>query len=168
MTALGSASADRVTIDARFNGPPTTANGGCACGVAARYVDGPAEVALRAPVPLGTALAVERRGEAVLLRDGDQVVAEARPARAPDVEPPVRPDGRTRRAAMADAWQGRPALFARCWVCSPDREDGLGRHVRAAPRPPGRAPPPSSAPARASPRPRAGSRPRSCGARWTA
>jgi hypothetical protein len=126
VTALGSASADRVSIDARFNGPPTTANGGCACGVAALYVDGPAAVALRAPVPLDTALAVERQDAAVLLRDGDQLVAEARPAHAPDVLPPVRPTADDARAAMADAWPTRPALFARCWVCSPDREDGLG------------------------------------------
>jgi hypothetical protein len=126
VTALGSASADRVTIDARFNGPLTTANGGCACGVAALYVDGPAEVALRAPVPLDTPLAVERDGDTVLLRDGEHVVAQAQPAPAPDVEPPARPGVADARAAMARAWSGRPALFARCWVCGPDREDGLG------------------------------------------
>jgi hypothetical protein len=50
--ALGSATADRVTIDARFIGPLTSANGGCACGVAARFVPGPARVSPRAPVPL--------------------------------------------------------------------------------------------------------------------
>ena len=129
MIALGSASADRVTIDARFNGPPTSANGGCACGVAARLIHNPAhpaEVALRAPVPLGTELEVERWGDVVMLRHGDVVVAEARPAPGPDVLPPVRPTVAEGRAAMDNAWAGRPAVFAGCWVCSPTREDGLG------------------------------------------
>lgn len=126
MIALGSASADRVTIDARFNGPLTSANGGCACGVAARFVSGPAQVALRAPVPLGTPLDVERRDDAVTLRHGDQVVAEAAPAPAPDVLPPLRPTPADAGAAMAQAWDTRPAVFAACWVCSPTRADGLG------------------------------------------
>jgi hypothetical protein len=127
--ALGSASADRITIDARFNGPPTSANGGCACGVAARLIQGPAapvEVALRAPVPLGTGLDVERAGKLVTLRHGDVVVAEARLARAPDVEPPVRPTVADARAAMDRPWGNRPEVFAGCWVCSPTRDDGLG------------------------------------------
>ena len=126
MIALGSASADRVTIDARFNGPPASANGGCACGVAAQFVRGPAEVALRAPVPLGTPLHVERWSEAVKLRHGDAVVAEARPAPAPDVVPPVRPTVAEAGAAMGRAWDARPEVFAGCWVCSPTRADGLG------------------------------------------
>ena len=126
MIALGSASADRVTIDARFNGPPSSANGGCACGVAARFVPGPAHVALRAPVPLGTELDVERRDGGVALRHGDVVVAEARPAPAPDVVPPVRPTVSEARVAMEHGWDTRPAVFACCWVCSPTRADGLG------------------------------------------
>jgi hypothetical protein len=124
--ALGSASADTVTIDARFNGPLTSANGGCACGVAARFVPGPAQVALQAPVPLGTALDVDRRHEAVTLRHGDVVVAEARPAPAPDVLPPVRPTAADAATAMRNGWDTRPAVFADCWVCSPTRADGLG------------------------------------------
>ena len=129
MIALGSASADRITIDTRFNGPPTSANGGCACGVAARLIRDPAhpaEVALRAAVPLGTGLDVERWGDAVKLRHGDVVVAEARPAPAPDVVPPVRPTVAEARAAMDRAWDTRPEVFAGCWVCSPTRDDGLG------------------------------------------
>jgi len=83
-------------------------------------------VALRAPVPLDTPLAVDRRDDTVALRDRDVVVAEARPAAAPDLLPPVRPTVAQARAAMRQAWTGRPALFASCWVCSPARDDGLG------------------------------------------
>jgi hypothetical protein len=39
-------SEDALVIPARFNGPPRSANGGIACGAVARFVDGPAEVAL--------------------------------------------------------------------------------------------------------------------------
>ena len=39
---------------ARFNGPADSGNGGYCAGVIAGFVDGPAEVSLRAPVPLDT------------------------------------------------------------------------------------------------------------------
>ena len=117
----------RVTVGRRYNGPTTSANGGYACGVAAGFVDGPAEVALRAPVPLETPLEVEHTEEgSVVLRAGDVVVATARPAPEAPPQPPVRPSPDEARLAMRHAWRGRPELFAGCYVCSPERPDGLG------------------------------------------
>jgi hypothetical protein len=117
----------RVTVGRRFNGPTTSANGGYACGVAAGFIDGPAEVALRAPVPLDTPLEVEHtEGGGVVLRAGDLVVATARAAPEPLPRPPVRPSVEDARVAVRHAWRGRPEVFAGCYVCSPDRPDGLG------------------------------------------
>jgi hypothetical protein len=95
--------------------------------VAASLVDGPAEVALRAPVPLDTPLDVrsDTDGAVTLLR-GDLVVAEARPAEPPAVEPPVRPSLADARAAVGQPWRGRPEVFQDCYVCSARRSDGLG------------------------------------------
>ena len=117
----------QVAVGRRFNGPTTSANGGYACGVAAGFVDGPAEVALRAPVPLDTPLDVERTEEGgVVLRAGDVLVATARAAPEPPPQPPVRPSVDEARLAVRHAWRGRPEVFAGCYVCSPARSDGLG------------------------------------------
>jgi hypothetical protein len=116
-----------VVLDRRFNGPPETANGGYACGIVARHVDGPAHVSLRRPVPLGTPLELERHDDGhVTLHDGELLIAEGDPALPLDIEPPYRPTVEEARAAAArrpDAW---PATFHSCWVCSPARDDGLG------------------------------------------
>jgi hypothetical protein len=47
-----------MTIASRFCGPPNTGNGGYVCGMLARHIDGAVDAAVRAPVPLATALVV--------------------------------------------------------------------------------------------------------------
>ena len=49
----------RLVLDPRFNGPPSTANGGYACGAFGELVDGPAEVSLLSPPPLGVPLGIQ-------------------------------------------------------------------------------------------------------------
>jgi len=116
-----------VVLDRRFNGPPETANGGYACGVVARHVDGPAHVSLRRPVPLGIPLELERHDDGhVTLHDGDLLIAEGDPALPLDLEPPYRPSVEEARAAAAQRPDSWPAAFHSCWVCSPTRHDGLG------------------------------------------
>ncbi len=117
-----------LTIPARFNGPPTSANGGYTCGRVAELVGGEVvEVSLRSPPPLDTALAVVRDGDRVELRDGDTLVAEGGPSELlldmPDAVPAsevaaAQEEGRTLWA------RGHP--FPTCVVCGPAREDGLG------------------------------------------
>src|SRR5689334_1434874 len=116
-----------VVIARRHNGPPGTANGGYACGLVARHVDGPAHVRLRRPVPLGTPLVLERHGDGhVTLHDGDTLIAEADPALPLDgLEPPYRPAPEEAREAAAARPAALPEAFGTCWVCSP-RDDGLG------------------------------------------
>jgi len=117
----------RVVLDGRFNGPPTTANGGYACGVLARHVDGPAEARLRRPVPLGAALELERHDDGhVTLHEGETLIAEADPALPLDLEPPYRPSVAEAREAAAHRPGNWPAMFDGCYVCARGRDDGLG------------------------------------------
>jgi hypothetical protein len=118
-----------VTIHARFNGPPDSANGGYACGLLASAIDGPAEVTLRKPPPLGRALRIHRDGERVVLVDGVEIVAEA-VAIHPDWElsPPVSLD--VARAAVARSpFLARPRPFVTCFVCGPDRPENDGLSI---------------------------------------
>jgi hypothetical protein len=119
---------DTLTIPARFNGPPGTANGGYTCGLLAGLLGAEvAEVSLRAPPPLERPLTVARAGERLELRDTDTLVAEAAvaelPLDAPDGVSPA--DAR----AASDAWHVQGAAhhpFPTCVVCGPGRDPGDG------------------------------------------
>jgi hypothetical protein len=116
---------EAITIPKRFNGPPGSANGGYASGLVAALVEGDAEVTLRSPPPLATPLAVARAGGRVTVRDGEALVAEAEPVSFElDVPSPV---------SLAEAEEARPRYagfrhhaYATCFVCGPERADGLG------------------------------------------
>src|SRR3954467_11883414 len=97
----GDGGAGPVLIPRRFNGPRASANGGYTCGLIARYVGGPAEVSLRSPPPLDTALELVRLDDGGGERPPPAVlVAEGRPAEPPDVEPPMRPTVAQAREAL--------------------------------------------------------------------
>ncbi len=117
-----------VTLDRRFRGPLTSANGGYAAGRLAAFVDAEeVEVTLQLPPPLDRPLVVERDGFEVRLLDGDAVVAEARPAPVDlDAPPPVS----LAEASLARArhTRGFSPEFGECFVCG-IREDGLEIHV---------------------------------------
>jgi len=117
-----------VIVPARFNGPPDSGNGGYTCGlVAAELGVSGAEVTLRAPPPLETEMTVERDGDSVRVSSGDTLVAEGRPAEVDVGEPPapVTPDEAAEVvAAGRERWfAGHP--FPTCFVCGPDRDDGM-------------------------------------------
>jgi hypothetical protein len=120
-----------VIIPARFNGPPDSANGGYTCGLVAEHVDAEVvEVSLRAPPPLERELSVERRGDEVLLMDGDTLVAEGRPAALelgpiPAAVPVPEAEEASRRGF--ERWSSAHP-FPTCYVCGPARDDGLGIH----------------------------------------
>jgi hypothetical protein len=115
-----------LVVERRFNGPLDSANGGYACGRLAAFVDGPAEVTLRRPVPLDIPLDAERHDDgSVTLHHEGTLIAEAEPALPLDIEPPYRPTVVEARDATRHCFQG-PELLACCYVCSPRRIDGLG------------------------------------------
>jgi len=113
-----------VVIHERFCGPPTSGNGGYSCGLLARHIDGPATVTLRRPPPLGRELSVAGDRSGVRLLDGDELIAEAVPAQL-EVELPAIPSLESAGAAAGgpDWFPAHP--FRGCFVCGPDRSDGL-------------------------------------------
>ena len=126
--------ADSLAIPARFNGPPDSGHGGYSAGLAASLIEGPAEVALRAPPPLETEFAAEHRedGSVALLADG-RVVLEARPTTV-DVDPPTPVAAEDARAAEADSFflsERHP--FPTCFACGPKRAAGDGLRLFAGP-----------------------------------
>jgi hypothetical protein len=115
---------ETVTIEERFNGPEGSGNGGYTCGLLARELGGEAEVTLRRPPPLDRPLALVREGERICLLDGELLVAECRPGRA-DLDPPAPPSFAEAEAAARryPGFVSHP--FSTCFVCGPDRPDGL-------------------------------------------
>jgi hypothetical protein len=141
--------AETVSIPARFNGPPGSANGGYASGMVAALLGGLAEVTLRTPPPLGRALGVVRADGSVRVLDGETLVAEAVPLEelVVDVPPPVSVEDAVEASRGYAGF--RAHAYDTCFVCGPARNDGLGifpgpvagREVVAAPwTPPGDGP----------------------------
>jgi hypothetical protein len=115
-----------VIIPARFRGPPDSANGGYACGVVARLLEGPAEVTLRRPPPLDSPLSVSRPGRGrVELFDDQGLIAQGHTI-SDDLSPPPYIDFDAAAAAVSRYRGFEPgATFLSCFVCSPERQDGL-------------------------------------------
>jgi hypothetical protein len=121
-----------IVLPRRFRGPLDSGNGGYTCGRLAAFVDADvAEVTLRRPPPLDRGLEVRRQDEAVVLLDGDVLVAEAHAADlrldAPD---PVSVD-EAEAASRRHVRTGNPA-FRECFSCGV-REDGDGLAIHAGP-----------------------------------
>lgn len=130
-----------VVIPRRFNGPPSTGNGGYSCGVIAaalRLGDGDGGViTLRSPPPLDAPMAVrEADGGIVVEHEGRLIAEAARSDFSLDLAPAVPFDD---AAARSRAPKEHP--FPTCFVCGPEHPTGLhiyparvpGRDVFAAP-----------------------------------
>jgi acyl-coenzyme A thioesterase PaaI-like protein len=126
MTLTTAGTTETLTIPDRFNGPAGSANGGYVCGLLAGLIDGPAQVILRRPPPLGVELVVERVDGGVGLRLGATTVATATPASV-DLELPEPPSLREARDATAKYPGFTRHPFPTCFVCGPSRakSDGL-------------------------------------------
>ena len=122
---------ETLTIPARFNGPPGSANGGYTCGRVAQVLGAEeVEVSLRTPPPLERPLDVVRDGARVELRDGDTLVAEGGTTELLLEVPAALP-----RDEVADAEEsGRQTWteshpFPGCVVCGPERDPGDGMRI---------------------------------------
>jgi hypothetical protein len=113
-------------IPARFNGPPGSGNGGWSAGAFAvgsgfTVGGGPLEVTLRKPPPLDTRLTIT--DGSVLDPDG-VLIAEV--VAAGPVGEPVAPASYDEAAAVSRAYPGFTSHpFRTCYVCGPERTDGL-------------------------------------------
>ncbi|GLZ36017.1 hypothetical protein Lesp02_82040 [Lentzea sp. NBRC 105346] len=123
-----------LTVAARFNGPPTTGNGGYVAGLLAGFVDtkDAVSVRLRVPPPLETPLEVRVDGADAELRHGDVVVAAATPAELDIVLPDV-PSVEQARAAAAAMPPRTRHPFPTCFGCGPDRPPGEAIHALLGP-----------------------------------
>jgi len=114
-------------IPARFNGPPTSGNGGYSCGVLAAFVDGAAVVRLHAPPPLDVEMSVRQSADgSVEMFDGNTLVGSAAPCEF-DLDVPPSPSLEAARDASSRyAWYEQHT-FDTCFVCGPKRpaHDGL-------------------------------------------
>ena len=97
----------------------------------ADYVGNVAEVTLRQPPPLDKTMAVERvEAGRVLLRDGDDVVAEAKPATL-DMNVPSPPPFHEAIDASHNYLGFEYHPFPTCFVCGPDRSETDGLRIFA-------------------------------------
>ncbi len=112
-----------LTVEARFNGPNTSGNGGYSAGLLAAELEGPTVVSLRSPVPLDRPLELVREGAIVRAVDGETLVAEAEPAAALTLSIPEPVSPAQAREAMARYPAPLESPFSRCFVCGPARED---------------------------------------------
>lgn len=123
---------DQLTIPARYNGPPESANGGWfagACAGIVRAADPSAStvtVRLSAPPPLGVPLDVISTEAGIELRANDIRIATA--AAADDPPPPaITPVPYAVALACGPAYEGLVEHpFPTCYSCGPARTDGLG------------------------------------------
>lgn len=115
-------------VDPRFQGPPTSANGGYIAGLLARQVAGVATVRLFAPPPLQRELQLREEDAGWRLYDGEQPLAQVRPG-ALDAPAPQAPNLAQAEAAVARfaGFQAHP--FPRCFVCGPARGVGDGLRI---------------------------------------
>jgi hypothetical protein len=116
-------------IDARFAGPPGSANGGYTAGRLASLLPPGvvAEVTLRQPPPLETRLGVTVSGDRVTLRFGGVVIADAVVAAlTDDLVAPVPFDVAAEAMSSYAGFDQHP--FPGCFACGTDRPppDGLG------------------------------------------
>lgn len=119
-----------LTIPARFNGPPGSAQGGYACGrlaaLAASHLSGQARVTLHAPVPLDTPLCYQVSGRRGYAMAGDVLVATVSdPGLVFEPPEPVSPAEAVDAHARFAGSRGHP--FPSCFVCGISRPgDGFG------------------------------------------
>ena len=139
----GEVELDTITIAPGFNGPRLSGNGGYVGGVlAGRHIEAfggdTVEITLRAPVPIARPLRVVREGEALMLRDGDMLLCEARAGSVAHLKPPPPPgDWNDVMRRAKDGGSPTDTEFGWCLVCGRGRAVGDGLRVlgSAGPRP---------------------------------
>jgi hypothetical protein len=117
---------DWVIIDQRFNGPPSSANGGYTCGLIGTAIEAPSvRVSLRKPPPLAVPLLRRREDDgSVSLLGGDDVIATGAPAAVQAHAPPA-PTVEDAEIATRRYVGFAHQRFPTCFVCGTAREDGL-------------------------------------------
>ncbi len=117
-----------IIIDQRFNGPPTSGNGGYVSGLIGQHIDGAAEVSLKLPPPLGTPLNISKIDGDVVLHSGETVYGIGKEASLDVTVPNIEHD-----SVFDDHPENvKFTPFDTCFVCGDARKigDGLCIHAR--------------------------------------
>ena len=129
-------------IEARYNGPEDSGNGGWTAGGVADELGatGGTVVTLRFPPPLDTPMSVRREDATIGVYAPDgTLVADAAPTTVEPVADLVPPVGYAEALAAAPSYSGLVAHpFPTCFVCGPDRAEGDGLRLFAGRLPDGR------------------------------
>jgi hypothetical protein len=126
-----------LTVARRFCGPPASANGGYFAGLVATIASDTLAVRLLKPPPLDTEFAVAELGDGALeIRNGDEVVGEARPTELTlELKPPL---GYVEAVEASRRYAGFSFhRFPTCFVCGTQRPRGDGMRIFAGPSPKG-------------------------------
>lgn len=120
-----------ISVPAQFRGPPNSVNGGYACGLMARHIDGPATAVLRAPPPLDTPMVLVREGEVVRLEsEAGVLIGEARPGDAAVIPPVPPPPSLAAATRAATTFVGLTRMFHPiCFTCGDRLDEGFGLRV---------------------------------------
>jgi len=119
---------ETVRIGRRFQGPPRSGNGGYACGLTARRLEGTTAVRLKAPPPLETELRLESTADEARLFSDNSLVAEARRAEL-DLSPPEGLSYEQAIRASKSFFGFKQHQFPSCFVCGPERSAGDGLRI---------------------------------------
>lgn len=119
---------ERIYIHKRFCGPPDSGNGGYVCGLVAQHVSGIAEVRLLKPPPLERYLDVAAADGGVVLKDGESVIAQGKPAEL-DLEIPSPPSFDQALLASRNYVCAEDHFFPTCFVCGPGRGENDGLRI---------------------------------------
>lgn len=115
-----------ISIAPRFNGPPSSGNGGYTAGLIAQAIGEPVAVRLHQPIPMQRDLHIDEADDRWIVRDGEQLIATAtRTNLAIDV--PAAPS-RSEAVASSTRFVGfTQHSYPDCFVCGPNRKphDGL-------------------------------------------
>ena len=120
-----------ISVAQQFCGPPNSANGGYACGLMGRYIEGPSTAILRAPPPLNTPLILTAdAGSARIETEAGELIAEARDAGDAVLPPPPASPGLEAARLAASGFPGFSRPFHPiCFTCGDKLDDGFGLRV---------------------------------------
>lgn len=123
---------ETIFIDTQFNGPPGSGHGGYVAGTIADLIADPSEVTLRSPPPLAEPMVVERNGDALVVRHGETLVAEAKPS-ALELDVPPCPGIDRVTTAVARYNEFKKDDFHQCFACGSGRAIGDGLRLLTGP-----------------------------------